>query len=764
MKTLIENVSRRQFLAGVGGFVLAAQLFPTRAFAEMHEAYKTGAAAMPGGVITDPHVFVSIDKGGEVTIIAARAEMGTGAARTTLPLILADELEADWARVKIRQSIGDEKKYGNQDTDGSRSVRHWIQPLRQVGAAMRAMLVAAAAKHWGVDPGEVEAKNHELINKKTGAKIGYGDVAEAAMALPVPSPAQLTLKTEAQFRYIGKGEIKPVDQHDIITGKAIYGIDAKLPNMRFAVVARPPVFGGKLVSYDAADAMKVPGVEKIVTIEGTPAPAKFQPLGGVAVIAKNTWAALQARDKLKIKWDEGPHAVYDSATYKKQMQDTASKPGVVVRNDGDAEKALASAAKVVSAEYYLPHLAHAQMEPVSATARYADGKMEIWAPLQSPGGTRDEIAARLKMKPEDVTVYDLLLGGGFGRKSKCDYAIEAAILAKETGYPVKVIWTREDDIAHDYFHTVSWERIDAGLDNSGKVIAWRHRTVAPTILSIFAPDPKHEAAFELGMGIVDNPFDIPNLRCENGEAEAHTRIGWFRSVSNIPHGFAVQSMAGELAAATGRDQKEMLLELLGPARVLDVKQFGAVKDFWNYGDPVETYPIDIGRLRNVVELAAEKADWGKRKLPPRHGMGIAVHRSFLTYVATVVEAAVDEKGQVSVPHVWTAIDCGFMANPERLKSQVEGGAVMGYALAMYGEITFKNGRAVETNFDKYKVTRIQESPIATEVIIVKHGLETPSSGVGEPPIPPFAPALCNAIYNATGKRIRHLPIGDQLKA
>jgi isoquinoline 1-oxidoreductase subunit beta len=762
MQVLLENVSRRRFLVGASGLVIAAQLLPMRALAEMHENYKTGAGAMPGGVVTDPHVFVKIDPSGDVTIIAARAEMGTGAARTTLPLILADELEADWSRVKIQQSVGDEKTYGNQDTDGSRSVRHWIQPMRHVGAAMRTMLVTAAAKHWGVDASDVEAKNHEIVNKKTGAKIGYGDVAEEAMNLPAPS--NVTLKTEDQFRYIGKGQIKPVDQKDIIMGKAIYGIDVMLPDMKFAVIARPPVFGGTMMSYDASDAMKVLGVEKTIVIEGTPAPAKFQPLGGVAVIAQNTWAAMQGRDKLKIKWDDGPHAVYDSDTFRQQMSDTADKPGVVVRNDGDAEKALASASRVITGEYYLPHLSHAQMEPVNATATYANGKLEVWAPLQSPGGTRDEVAKRLKMKPEDVTIHETLLGGGFGRKSKCDYAIEAAILAKEIGGPVKVIWTREDDIAHDYFHTVSYERIDAGLDENNKVIAWRHRTIAPTILSIFAPDPKHEAPFELGMGVVDNPFDIPNFRCENGEAEAHTRIGWFRSVSNIPHGFAVQSMAGELAAATGRDQKEMLLELLGPPRVLDARKFGAVQNFWNYGDPVSTYPIDVGRLRNVVELAAEKAAWGKRSMAPRHGLGIAVHRSFLTYVATVLEAAVDEKGNLTVPNVWTAIDCGFVANPERLRSQIEGAAVMGLALAKWGEISFKNGRAVQANFDKYRVTRINESPPRTEVIIVRRGLETPSSGVGEPGVPPFAPALCNAIFAATGKRIRNLPIGDQLKA
>jgi isoquinoline 1-oxidoreductase subunit beta len=763
MQVLLENVSRRKFLVGASGLIIAAQLLPMRAFADMHENYKTGAGAMPGGVVTDPHVFVKIDASGDVTIIAARAEMGTGAARTTLPLILADELEADWSRVKIQQSVGDEKTYGNQDTDGSRSVRHWIQPMRQVGATMRTMLATAAAKHWGVDPSDVEAKNHEIVNKRTGAKIGYGDVAEEAISVSTPSPNNVTFKTEDQFRYIGKGEIKPVDQKDIIMGKAIYGIDVMLPDMKFAVIARPPVFGGTIVSYDADDAIKVPGVEKTIVIEGTPAPAKFQPLGGVAVIAQNTWAAMQGRDKLKIKWDDGPHAVYDSDTFRQQMSDTADKPGVVVRNDGDAEKALASASRVITGNYYLPHLSHAQMEPVNATATYANGKLEVWAPLQSPGGTRDEVAKRLKLKPEDVTIHETLLGGGFGRKSKCDYAIEAAILAKELGGPVKVIWTREDDISHDYFHTVSFERIDAGLDKNNKVIAWRHRSVAPTILSIFAPDPKHEAPFELGMGVVDNPFDIQNLRCENGEAEAHTRIGWFRSVSNIPHAFAVQSMVGELAAATGRDQKEMLLELLGPPRVLDARKFGAVQNFWNYGDPVSTYPIDVGRLRNVVEMAADKADWGKQMMPPRHGLGIAAHRSFLTYVATVVEAAVDEKGNLTVPNVWTAIDCGFVANPERLRSQVEGGAVMGLALAKWGEISFKNGRAVQTNFDKYRVTRINESPPRTEVIIIKHGLETPSSGVGEPPVPPFAPALCNAIFAATGKRIRKLPIGDQLK-
>ncbi|HEV8028101.1 MAG TPA: molybdopterin cofactor-binding domain-containing protein [Stellaceae bacterium] len=761
MKTLLENYSRRGFLRGAavtGSFVVAAQFLPARAL-----AYATGAEAMPHGVVTDPHVFVSIDKDGLVQIIAARAEMGTGAARTSLPMILADELEADWSRVKIVQSPGNEEKYGNQDTDGSRSVRHFIQPMRQTGAAARLMLETAAAKRWGVAIGDVEAKNHEVVNKKTGAKLGYGALAADAMALPTPAAGQIKTKDPAQFRYIGKGSIKPVDQHDIIMGKAVYGIDAKVPGMKFAVIARTPVLGGKLVSYDAAETMKVPGVEKVVVLDGTPPPAKFQPLGGVAVIAKNTWAAMKGRDALKTTWEDGPHGSYDSAAFKTQMEATARQPGAVLRNDGDAEKALASADKVVTGEYYLPHIAHASMEPVNATANFSGGKCEVWAPVQSPGGTREEVAKNLGLKPDDVVIHTTLLGGGFGRKSKCDYAIEAALLSKAVGAPVKVIWTREDDIQHDYFHTVSVERIDAGLDKSGKVIAWRHRSVAPTILSIFAPGQKHEAPFEQGMGFVDNPFDIANLRCENGEADAHTRIGWFRSVSNIPHAFAVQTMVAEIAAATNRDPKEMLLELIGKPRIVDPRKSPDVKDFWNYGDPFEVYPIDTARLRGVVELVAAKADWGK-PLPPRHGLGIAVHRSFLSYIATVVEAAVDEKGTLTVPRVWTAIDAGFVVNPERIHSQMEGSAVMGYALARYGEITFKNGRAQQSNFDSYKVTRIDESPARTQVFIVPHGIDVPASGVGEPGLPPFAPALCNAIFAASGKRIRRLPIADQLSA
>jgi isoquinoline 1-oxidoreductase beta subunit len=756
----IANVSRRGLLKGAAGtaaFILAAQFPAVRAA----KAYETGAGAMAHGVITNPHIFVSIDKDGTVSIVAHRAEMGTGAARTTLPLIVADELEADWSKVKIVQSPGDEVTYGNQDTDGSRSVRHFIQPMRAVGAGARQILETAAAKRWGVPVGEVEAKFHEVVHKPTGRKFGYGDLAADAASIPAPAADTLRLKEASAFRYIGKGNIPVVDLFDITTGKATYGQDVLLPDLKFAVVARPPVVQGKVKSYDASETLKVPGVIEVVTIDGTPPPAKFAPLGGVAVIANSTWAALKGRDALKIVWDDGPNASFDSTAYKALLEEQVRKPGKLERAEGDVDAALREAAKVITAEYYSPHLAHAPMEPPAATARRTGGKWEIWTSVQSPGGARDDVAQRLGVKPEDVTLHCTLLGGGFGRKSKWDFAIEAALLSKAMdGAPVKVVWTREDDIHHGFYHTVTAERFEAGIDKNNKVIAWRHRSAAPTLFANFMPDPKYPSPIELGLGFVDTPFNIPNIRLESGEAQSHVRVGWFRSVNNVAHAWSIQSFMAELAHELGRDQKDFLLELIGPARIVDAVE-KATTPWWDYGEPHNVYPIDTARLRHVAELAAERAGWG-RTLPPRHGLGIAAHRSFVSYIATVVEVAVDDKGNISVPRVDTAIDCGFVANPERIRSQIEGAAVMGLSLAKYGEITLKNGRVEQSNFNDFQVVRIDESPTETRTHIVEHGLDVPSSGVGEPGVPPFAPALCNAIFAATGKRIRRLPIGNQL--
>jgi len=756
----IANVSRRNMLKGVlgtGVFVLAAQLPAVRTAM----AYATGADAMPHGVVTNPHVFVSIGNDGIVTILAARAEMGNGAARTSLPMIVADELDADWARVRVMQAPGDEETYGNQDTDGSRSVRHFIQPMRQVGAGARKMLETAAAKRWGVNVSEVETRLHEVVHPASGRKLGFGELAADAAALPAPALDTLRLKKPSEFRYIGKGKIPVVDLFDITTGKATYGQDVRLPGMKFAVIARSPVVEGKVASYDASAAMKVPGVEKVVKIDGTPAPAAFAPLAGVAVIANSTWAAIKGREALKITWDDGPNASFDSVAYKAQLEETVRKPGKLERNEGDVDAALASAAKVITAEYYSPHLAHATMEPPAATARMTGGKLEIWTSVQSPGGARDDVAKRLGMEQKDVILHNALLGGGFGRKSKWDFAIEAALLTKAMdGAPVKVVWTREDDIQHGFYHTVTAERLEAGLDKDNKVVAWRHRSAAPSLFANFMPDPKYPQFIELGMGFVDTPFNVPNVRLESGEAQSHVRVGWFRSVNNVAHAWAIQSFVAEIAHQLGRDPKDVLLELIGPARIVEAPE-KATTPWWDYGEPHDVYPVDTGRLRRVTELVAEKAGWG-RKLPPGHGLGIAAHRSFVSYIATVVEVAVDAKGNLSVPRVDTAIDCGFYVNPERIRSQIEGAAVMGLSLAKYGEITLKNGRVEQSNFNDYQVVRHDESPAVTNTYIVENSIDVPSSGVGEPGVPPFSPALCNAIFAATGKRIRRLPIGDQL--
>ena len=433
-----------------------------------------------------------------------------------------------------------------------------------------------------------------------------------------------------------------------------------------------------------------------------------------------------------------------------------------MRNEGDADAALKSAAKVIAAEYYLPHLAHATHGAAIGDGTLTDGKMEVWTSVQSPGGARDDIAKRLGLDAEERHRAQHAARRRLRPQIQMGFcAGSGAAVQSDGGAPVKVEWTREDDIQHDFYHTVSAERIEAGLDKDNKVVAWRHRSAAPSFMATFVPDPKYPGSIELGMGLVDMPFDIPNIRCESGEAQSHTRIGWFRSVNNVRHACATQSFVDEIAHQLGRDPKDFLLELIGPARIVDAPKKATTEWFGTTSDRTTRIPIDTGRLRRVTELVADKAGWGK-KLPPGHGLGIAAHRSFLSYVATVVEVAVDDKGNLSVPRVDTAIDCGFYINPERIRSQIEGAAVMGLSLAKYGEITFKNGRVEQSNFDDFPVVAHRRGAAATNIHIVENGIEVPASGVGEPGVPPFAPALCNAIFAATGKRISSLPIGNQL--
>lgn len=742
-------------LAAAGGLVLCLRYSGRIALAD-DNAY--GAAADPGGVVDNPLVFVTIANDNTVTVTVHRPEMGQGV-RTSFAMVVADELEADWEHVRVRQAPGDQQRYGNQDTDGSRSMRHFFDPMRRVGAAARAMLESAAAAHWGVRADEVIAEHHEVRHRGTGRRLSYGALAEAAARQPLPDPKKLLLKTPDQFRYIGKHSTRLIDGADIVAGRAQYGIDTRLDGMLYAVIARPAVLGGRLRHYDARGALEVPGVVRVLEIPSHPLPANYFPLGGVAVIARNTWAAMSGREALKTEWDEGEHRAYDSKQFEAVLAAAARKPAKVIRSDGDAMSVLAASKRLLQAEYYIPHLAHASMEPPAAAARIADGRCDVWAPVQSPQDCRDLVAQVLGMKETDVNVNVTLLGGGFGRKSLPDFAAEAAWLSKAIGgTPVKVMWTREDDLRHDYYHAVSLERLEAALAEDGKPVAWLHRSAAPTEAATFENGAQGETPDEYGQGMINIPYRIPNIRLETPAVPAHTRIGWFRSVYNIPHGFATQSFVAELAAAAQRDHREYLLELIGPPRRIDPR---TLSDKWNYGESPVRYPLDTGRLRGVIERATAEAGWGKSR-PAATGLGLAATYSFLSYAAAVIQVQAHPGGQLTIPRVDVAFDCGPQVNPDRVRSQVEGACIMGLSLALSGEITFKQGRVEQSNFNDYPVLRIQEAPAQIRVHVMQHGFEVPLGGVGEPALPPIAPALCNAIFAATGRRIRRLPIRSVL--
>ncbi len=738
---VIRKIDRRTFLKATGitatGIVLGLQM---------------GCSPSKPGVPFSPNVYLTINSDGLVTIVAHRQEMGTGI-RTGLPMIVADELEADWKKVKLVQAVGDEKTFGNQNTDGSFSVRMFFEPMRKAGASARMMLEQAAANKWKVDASECKASNHEVVHS-SGKKIGFGELTEEAAKLTAPKDETIVLKKKADWKYIGK-HMNLYDVPDIVKGTAIYGIDVVKPEMKYAVILRCPVAGGKVKSFSDAEAKKIDGVVKIFEMPASGFPAGLEvPQGGIVVVANSTWNAISARKALQVEWDYGVNATYDSVADLNELKAKAKKKGIVHRSNGDVDKAISSAASVLESTYVTQYLAHAPMESPNATALVKDGKCEIWAPVQHPQWVRESVAKALGLELENVTINITLLGGAFGRKSKPDFAVEAALIAKEmSGTPIKVLWTREDDLTHDYYHACSVQHISVALDKNNNVKGWSHRSAFPPIGGTSNVQEVSPSLGELGLGAIDFPYDVPHVSIEAIESPARTRIGWLRSVSNIQHAFAIGSMLDEIASHRGVDPVKNLLELLGPDRNIPLNEY--IKGFDNYGEPIEKFPCNTARMRKVIELVAEKSGWGKT-LPKGHGMGICAHRSFLTYVACVVYVVVDDAGKLTIPEAHYAVDCGQVVNRNSVLQQFEGGFVFSLSGALKGGISFKDGRAEQTNFDKYQVARMVDAPMATHIHFVEN--EELPTGVGEPPVPPVAPALANAIFAATGKRYRDLPI------
>ena len=664
-------------------------------------------------------------------LIASRSEMGNGV-RTSLTSIIADEMEANWSKVTVQQAIGS-AQYGDQNTDGSRSVRYLYETMRKMGATAKTMLIAAAAKEWNVLESECIAKNHFIIHK-SGKKIGFGELVNIAKTLETPS--KITLKSSKDFNYIGK-HLKSVDAADYVNGTATFGLDKRLPNMQFVAIARCPVTFGTVKSFDKTAALKIAGVTQVIAIPRIEKP--FGALGGIAVIATNTWAAFKGKEALQIVWDYGDNVVYNSKKYTSQITANVHKKGKIAKDQGNSNNAFKNAHQIIESTFQLPHLAHAPMEVPNAVAWVKKNHCEIWAPTQAPQTTQKEIAAYLEIPKDKVTVNVTFLGGGFGRKSKPDYVLEAVVVSKLIQAPVQVVWTREDDIKHGYYHTTSAQYLKAALNKHGKVTGWLHRFALPSIVSTFQNGVDYAAGFEIASA-ANIPFEIENIKVEIGQAPAHVRIGWLRSVINIPHGFSINVFADELAFAAKEDPLKFRLNLIGNNRIENTK------------DPIK---YNTARLKNVLKIAAKNAEWGKT-LPKNHAYGLAVHYSFYSYVASIVEVSV-KNNKVQVHNIFTAIDCGTVINKNTVTAQMEGAAIFGMSLAFYGKITAKNGVIEQNNFHDYPIIRMHEAPkIHIEII---ESTENPT-GVGEPGVPVIAPAIVNAIFKATGKRYYNLPLSN----
>jgi len=664
-----------------------------------------------------PNAWLRIGTDDSVLVIVDRSEMGQGVT-TSLPMLLAEELEADWTKIRFEFAPADKayinQLFGIQGTGGSSSVRAAWKPLREAGAQARTMLIAAAAQTWAVEPSSCRAEAGAVIHAATNRRLTYGGLAQRAAGLPVP--AEVQLKDPKDWRLAGK-PTKRLDTRFKVNGTAQFGIDVRVPGMLTAVVARSPVFGGTVRTFDATAAKAIPGVRHVVQISS-----------GVAVVGDGYWPAKQGRDVLKVTWDEGPVAQVSSASISSLFAQRATQDGAVARHDGDAVGALAGAAQRVEAVYEMPFLAHATMEPMNCTAHVRAGAVDIWAPTQNQTGVQMIGGQIGGVPPEKVAVHTTYLGGGFGRRFELDFIIEALETSKAAGAPIKVIWSREDDIQHAQYRPANYHQLRAGLDASGRPVAWTHRIVAPSIMARMFPQMVKNGldgeAVEGGVGL---PYAVPNVHVDYQLTDTGIPVGFWRSVNNSFNAFAVEGFIDELAAAAKQDPYEYRRTLLANA------------------------PRD----RGVLELAATKAGWGT-PLPAGRGRGIAVYKSFESFAAQVAEVSVSPAGDVRVHRVVCAIDCGLHVNPSTIEAQMQGGIVYGLTAALNGAITIENGRVTQSNFHDYQMLRMAEMPVV-EVYIVPSN-EAPG-GVGEPGTPPIAPAVCNAIFAATGKRIRRLPIG-----
>ena len=745
------DLNRRQFLktSAIGALVLGTYFVGSapRAFA--------GVLEQPSEQAKRANLFIALRPDGMVEITCHRSEMGQQI-RTAIAQIVADEMEAAWDKVVVIQGKGD-PKYGDQNTDGSRSIRYNMQRLREMGASVRYMMQHAAAKYWKVEPQTCTANQH-VVTHSSGKTLAYKDLIDLALGITPPESDKLTLKTRKEWRYINTG-MAHIDLTDLVTGKATFAADVREPKALVAMIERPPVVGGVVKSFDASASKAINGVVDVIEMPVPKGAPQFQPKGGIAIVAKNTWAAWQARKALKVVWDDGKNGDYNSESFKKSLLQTVNEPQAHVREKGDTTSVLAKSSNKLVADYYAPHLTQAPMEPPCATAMYNKDSVDIWAATQNPQADMKTVAALLGMDESKINVHVTMLGGGFGRKSKPDFSAEAAYISMKVGQPIRVQWTREDDIQHSFYHAVSAQHIEASLNEKGNIEAYLHRTAFSPIMSTFQEGASAPGGFELDLGFTDNPILTPNMKLERGEAPAKARIGWMRSVTNIFHAFAVQSFINEAAHKAGKDSKDYLLETIGPARTIDFASQNA--NYNNYGGDKAVYPLEISRLRHVIEKAASMANWG-RTLAKGRGLGIAAHRSFLTYVATVVEVEVSDAGDLNVIKSWVAIDAGTVVNTDTVKNQTQGGSIYGITTAISDGITFDKGRVQQSNFHDYRVPRMSDSPLEVEVEIIQS--DAPPAGVGEPATPVYAPALCNAIFAACGKRIRQLPIGNQLKA